>query len=407
MRVQLVVAVVIVAMLLIVSLTSVYVHLIRPLTDCPDSNRMGLDQFKWPPFVDVRAEVERQLAGEPPQSYIANNWSDFHVLIVPNCTGWTTNERTTNNSDTEILIIIKSAPNRMAQRDAIRATFGAYTGDEAGGFRMRTVFVMGSMLRWRTDWMARLRAEARQHGDLLVGEHEDDYFRSCFKFANSIKLARRFCQRDRAVSYLMLLDDDYVMFPWELVKEVQRHTPTERLYTGFCYYGSQPYRNTDEKWAVTNREYPFNEYPPYCCGGTILFSQKIVEEFYLAIQHVEFFVWEDVYAGFLAHFLNIPVQHNPKFWGRDYRAEPTIWHCVINADYPRCKNWRDVISAHGYKPAEIQDLYPRMKTIWDEQKQQQQHTDITNNGNVTITDASRWNTFGTTAESMETPEFAR
>jgi hypothetical protein len=47
-----------------------------------------------------------------------------------------------------------------------------------------------------------------------------------------------------------LLDDDYVMFPWELVKQLDEYSPTEAIYAGFCYFNVGPYRGTNEKWAV-------------------------------------------------------------------------------------------------------------------------------------------------------------
>jgi len=53
------------------------------------------------------------------------------------------------------------------------------------GYRIRTVFVMGALLDWHTE-LQKLEEEAWQWGDLLVGEHQDDYFHSCNKVKHAI-----------------------------------------------------------------------------------------------------------------------------------------------------------------------------------------------------------------------------
>jgi hypothetical protein len=129
--------------------------------------------------------VERQLLGEPAQSFIINNWANFGTIIEPNCIGWAESAAAGDErKHKEILVIVKTAPNRLERREAIRSTFGAFKGDKAEDgwdYRIRTVFVMGAMVNWQTNWTAQLREEAHRYGDLLVGNHQDDYYRQCFK----------------------------------------------------------------------------------------------------------------------------------------------------------------------------------------------------------------------------------
>jgi hypothetical protein len=64
-------------------------------------------------------------------------------------------------------------------------------------------------------------------------------------------MARNFCGRQKAVDFVMLLDDDFLLFPWELIKEAQRHSPDERLYGGYCHVNSPAIRDWHNKWAVS------------------------------------------------------------------------------------------------------------------------------------------------------------
>jgi len=70
------------------------------------------------------------------------------------------------------------------------------------------------------------------------------------QFANSIKLAHKFCGSDNGAPFVLLLDDDYVMFPWELIKEIEHHAAEDQLYEGFCYFNVAPIRDQRNKWAV-------------------------------------------------------------------------------------------------------------------------------------------------------------
>jgi hypothetical protein len=73
-------------------------------------------------------------------------------------------------------------------------------------------------------------------------------------------------------------------------------------------------------------------------------------------------------AGILAHLLQIPAQHNAKYFTHQKIGGP-IMASVCKEElegkkWPWCNDWRDVISAHGYSPAEIRQIYPRIQHRW-------------------------------------------
>uniref|UniRef100_A0A183CAS9 Glycosyltransferase family 2 protein n=1 Tax=Globodera pallida TaxID=36090 RepID=A0A183CAS9_GLOPA len=77
--------------------------------------------------------------------------------------------------------------------------------------------------------MDALEREAAAHGDLLVGDfaghvlqqHTEGGGGHCF--VHSGRFARHHCAPlGNPVPYALLLDDDYLLFPWNLVAELQR-----------------------------------------------------------------------------------------------------------------------------------------------------------------------------------------
>ena len=51
---------------------------------------------------------------------------------------------------------------------------------------------------------------------------------------NAIHYANNYCRQGNSVPYLFLIDDDGILSPWKLVKEMQKHPhyATDHLYMG-------------------------------------------------------------------------------------------------------------------------------------------------------------------------------
>ncbi|KAH7728824.1 Galactosyltransferase family protein [Aphelenchoides avenae] len=190
--------------------------------------------FRWAPYVNVRHQVVRELLGEPSEFLYYNDWEDFERVLEPSCK----NNRLIRRRS--LLIIVKTAPDRLANRDAIRGTWGSE--NLSSGFRIRTVFVMGNLDQASFDLYGDvLVAEQRQHGDLLVGGFLDSYFNNTLKFVHAIKFARHMCGSEQPVPYVLLVDDDYYVNVKNLVAEAEKHPPNERLYMGWRF-DTSPFR---------------------------------------------------------------------------------------------------------------------------------------------------------------------
>ena len=186
--------------------------------------------------------------------------------------------------------------------------------------------------------MASLEREAHTFGDLLVGTFTDHYFNNTLKFVHSIGLANDYCGVE-PVSYVILLDDDYLMLPWNLAAEAAKHVPNDRLYMGWRF-DTTPFRNRFHKFRMSLAEYPFDAYPSYITAGAVLLTAQTVREFHAAIQHTALFRLDDIYTGILAHLLAIQPQHNPNFVMAHHQSLGPDW-------------WQTLVAAHGYSAQQL------------------------------------------------------
>ncbi|KAI6191288.1 Hexosyltransferase [Aphelenchoides bicaudatus] len=263
----------------------------------------GFQHFKWPPYVDVRNQVVRELNGLQSEFLHYNQWTDFQPLVQPTCKkNWLTRKKS-------VLIAIKTGPNRVERRNAYRKTLS--TVRQLNGYRIRTVFVMGHQANEPFVGSA-LEAEAALHQDMLVADFQDSYFNNTYKFMHSLKLARWHCFPNSSVipPFLVLLDDDYLIRLDNLLNLLNKHQPNEQLYMGERW-DTSPFRLTYRKFRVSIEEYPFDVYPPYIGGGCVVLSPQAIREFYLAAQHLKMFRFDDVYAGIIAYYLGYEAQSNP------------------------------------------------------------------------------------------------
>uniref|UniRef100_A0A7E4V276 Hexosyltransferase n=1 Tax=Panagrellus redivivus TaxID=6233 RepID=A0A7E4V276_PANRE len=287
-------------------------------------------EFQWPPYVNVRDEVYREILGEPASVLYYNDWSKHKPVLTPNCTA---NRLTRRKS---LLIIVKTAPYRLANRDAIRSTWGRY--NQVQKFRVRTVFVMGQLSAKEEDSYGDvLAAEQKQFGDLLVGNFVDAYRNNTLKLLQSLQFAHNHCKTG-PVSYVLLVDDDYMVNLNNLVAEAEKHPPNERLYMGFRI-DSSPFRLIFSKHRVSLRDYPYAVYPPYITAGAVFLTSQTVTEFYYAVQHMKIFPFDDIYASILAYSLGIWPQNHDGF---------VMW----NED-PEDMNLNTIIASHGFSPKDL------------------------------------------------------
>jgi len=225
---------------------------------------------------------------------------EIRALTQPTC-DWLDHERS-------VLIIVKSAPNRIERRQAYRQTLSLV--HQLNGHRIRTVFVMG---REKDEEFNRslLQDESTIHKDMLIGDFVDGYFNNTLKYMHSLKFAQSYCSENNS-TFLVLLDDDYMVNLDNLISLISKHQLDEKLYMG-TRMNSSPFRLAFTKFRVSIREYPFNAFPPYISGGCVLYSPRAVKDFYSVAQTLKLFRFDDVFAGIVAYYLDYEPQSNENF----------------------------------------------------------------------------------------------
>ncbi|KAI6173855.1 Hexosyltransferase [Aphelenchoides besseyi] len=283
--------------------------------------------------------VARELLGQPSEYLYCNDWAEVQTLITPTCKkNWLTRRKS-------LLIIVKSAPERVERRMAYRKTLGNVK--QVGSFRLRTIFVMGMSSKWLQFKGSQLEDEAIRFQDMLVGDFHDNYFNNTLKYLNSMKWARWHCfPGSSLIPYLVLMDDDYMLNVTGLISLLDRTTPNEQLYTGYRF-DTTPFRLIFQKFRLSIEEYPYNAFPPYCSGGFVLYSPQAVREFYAAIQHLRTFRFDDVYAGIVAHYLGYEVLMNRNFL---FKRDDSI-------------PWTTKIAEHDWTAKEIENAFASINTV--------------------------------------------
>ncbi|XP_069188509.1 lactosylceramide 1,3-N-acetyl-beta-D-glucosaminyltransferase A [Procambarus clarkii] len=258
------------------------------------------------------------------------------------------------------VFLVHSRPDHFRQRQAIRATWGGYK-DLGGGWAARTVFLLGqgsggggevggesSMGGVEVERV--VEQEAGRHGDLVVGSFTDHYHNLTYKHVMTLRWAAAHCAN---AIYLVKADDDaFIDVPAlrALLDRTFSHPPPSRtLACNVLPAGTQPQRSG--KWAVSDTDYPWPEYPRYCAGLAYVATPDLADELARVAQAgVATRIWvDDVWVtGLLAealrlqpHYLNLrySYDHNDMSAWAD-RAKPTSPppYTFAHLD-PACHDW--------------------------------------------------------------------
>jgi len=109
---------------------------------------------------------------------------------------------------------------------------------------------------------------------------------------------------------------------------------------GWRWSKPAPFRFAMHKHRVSLEDYPYHRYPPFISAGSVLLTGQTVREFYSAIQFVQLFRFDDVYAGIVAHLLGVIVQHNDNF---------SFYYPPSGAEAQQ-KFWRTTVASHSKQP---------------------------------------------------------
>ncbi|KAK3092863.1 hypothetical protein FSP39_008036 [Pinctada imbricata] len=232
------------------------------------------------------------------------------------------------NTSNEIFIlsVVKSKIDHFILRMAIRATWGR----KANSKNNRLVFLLGNSKNSTIRYD--VRQEFKMHGDLVMENFIDSYYNNTIKTTMGVRWIAEFCEKAR---YVVFVDEDVMVLYPNLLKFFGGLIKYQelQLFEGEIHTDAGPHRNSTSKWYVSKGEYPFDCYPPFLSGGTILTSGNVVQKLNTAIPYVKPLKLDDVYLSIVANKVGITPKNNVKVCmgvNKSFRDEFITKHGFVN-----------------------------------------------------------------------------
>lgn len=199
------------------------------------------------------------------------------------------------------MIIVHSAPEHFAARQAIRSTWGSIKSLK--NKKIRLIFLLGKTGNWVKDSdlvETAIFRESELFGDIVTASFVDSYKNLTYKHLMGYKWATSFCPDS---TFILKSDDDAFIDIFQLFDFITRtygYKPSPgTLICNVFPEGSKPVRASDKmgtKWAVSKEEYPHDIYPKYCGGLAYLVTPDVVKQILSVSDKVKLFWIDDVWV---------------------------------------------------------------------------------------------------------------
>lgn len=176
---------------------------------------------------------------------------------------------------------------------------------------MKLYFLFGSSSSLEDK--QQLDAENAQFGDVIQGNFVDSYRNLTYKHVMALKWFTYFCED---TTFLLKLDDDVTVNVRQLINYLSGLKERKSFISCNAALNLEVQRDPENKWAVTQEEFPEDFYPSYCLGYVVLYSGDVVKKLYEEAQRTKYFWIDDVHVtGTLRQAVNVdlrtfPVEHS-------------------------------------------------------------------------------------------------
>ncbi|CAI5641753.1 lactosylceramide 1,3-N-acetyl-beta-D-glucosaminyltransferase B [Oreochromis niloticus] len=287
----------------------------------------------------------------------ARMFSNFHYLMDhPNkCVG----------EDVLLLLFVKTSPENIERRMAIRSTWGNETYiQNTLGVTVKVVFVLGAVQTKETEplwskssgvgFQYQLIQENRLHGDLIQQDFLDSFHNLTLKLIMQFHWMHSRCPHAR---FLMTADDDIFVHMPNLVSYLQdvSSRDVKDFWVGRVHRGAPPIRDKESKYYVSYEMYPWVTYPDYTAGAAYVVSGDVAEKIYHATLTLNASIYiDDVFMGICASTVGVSPQEHNYFSGEG------------KAPYHPCI-YTKMMTSHGH----IEDIHDVWKAATHPQVKQQ------------------------------------
>ncbi|CAG9101447.1 unnamed protein product [Plutella xylostella] len=218
------------------------------------------------------------------------------------CTAW--------GAGLRLLILVPSAPDHAAAREAVRLTWGHAALRRDIGF----AFILGSLDTRDEAKADAIRAEDELYGDIIIGNSRDSYSNLTLKTLSMLEWVHTYCPE---VPRLLKADDDMFINIPRLLKFMDARKNETRTIWGRVFERLSPQRSLRSKYYLSPRQYPSNLFPDFTSGPAYLMTTDVVGELLEAAGQEPYLRLEDVFVtGVLASKLKIKRQNAAEFYNK-------------------------------------------------------------------------------------------
>ncbi|XP_014661765.1 PREDICTED: beta-1,3-galactosyltransferase 5-like [Priapulus caudatus] len=238
---------------------------------------------------------------------------------------------------TFLLVVVHSAVRNFKLRQSIRDTW-ADARDTWRQEAVRTVFILGESED--VGDQSRVDEENHIHNDVVQARFLDSYANLTRKHFVALKYATESCQ---SADHIVKVDDDVFINLPAIISYLSTSRTKDNIMCNVLKH-EFPNRNPRHKLFISEKEYPDNEYPPFCMGMAIIYSRHAANMLVTEAENAKFIdKIDDVYfGGILPRKLRIPLEDlrgkysetgaNTLEWVRSGDARPAwfyfalVWH---------------------------------------------------------------------------------
>lgn len=246
--------------------------------------------------------------------------------------------RTCDPRRTKLLVCVFSRPGNVANRQAIRDTWGRALRNATAD-----VFFLVGHSRSET-LMPLLREEMSTFDDIMLGNFTDSYYNLTLKSVTMARFAASYCP---SVDFVMKTDDDVLINTAKLLADLGHLERRSRTIWGYLAKDWKPKRSAESKWFVPAYIFGEDTFPDFVTGPGYLMSGDVPRLLYEGSANVRYLHLEDVFlTGIVAAKVNVArVSHE------GFANTRVFLRACDTTDAP----W---FMSHGYSPA-------YMRVAWD------------------------------------------
>ncbi|XP_041967430.1 lactosylceramide 1,3-N-acetyl-beta-D-glucosaminyltransferase A [Alosa sapidissima] len=240
-----------------------------------------------------------------------------------------------NGKDVLLLLFVKSSPENVERRQAIRSTWGNESYIQEGlGVTVKVVFALGvhPNTHQRASVQQALSEEDRTYKDLVQQDFEDTFHNLTIKLLLQFRWAHAHCAH---ASFLMSADDDIFIHMPNLVRYLQglKEDGVQDFWAGHVHRGAPPIRRRDSKYYMPYEMYQWPSYPDYTAGAGYVVSGDVAAKIYQASTSLNASLYiDDVFMGICAKSMGVSPQEHVYFSGEGKAPyHPCIYEKMITS----------------------------------------------------------------------------